>query len=124
MTLVSERKVAGKTLKISWADPACCDIVDRPKKPFRRTEWRQAMDVAIRASFEYWLGAKNLPGDEFLRRHIRMREDRFVPISIFTGFARLRVWCQDVIALQRSCAHLKALRFKASRCLAMLQSPW
>ncbi|CAE8651133.1 unnamed protein product, partial [Polarella glacialis] len=55
-----------------------------------------AIDAEILKSFEYWLGVKNLPQDSFLRRQIRLSEDRFVPIRVFTTFNRLKVWCHDV----------------------------
>lgn len=96
MTLVSAREINGKSLLISWADPAKCDLVERPKKGFTSSEWKPVLEREIRNSFEYWFSAKNLPKDEFLRRHVRMREDRYVPLHVFLSFPRLRKWTQDV----------------------------
>jgi len=53
----------------------------------------------VQDSFEYWLGPENLPNDSFLRRHVRQRRDRFVPLRVFVMFRRLRIWMQDLAAL-------------------------
>ncbi|CAE7569800.1 RAT1 [Symbiodinium natans] len=64
-------------------------------------DWQEELNTAVRESFEYWLGPENLPNDSFLRRHVRQRRDRFVPLRVFVMFRRLRVWMQDQAQLAK-----------------------
>jgi len=96
MTLVAGRHVWGQRVTAVWANPNLCDLVDRPQEPFQGVEWQAALDAAILETFEFWLSADNLPNDAFLRRHVRARADRFVPIRVLSTFNRMRIWCQDM----------------------------
>lgn len=96
-SLVYPRRIHGKQVTISWADPAKADLLQPPEEPFGPpADWRPALGAAVRENFEFWLGEKNLQGDAFLRRHVRASEGRWVPVRLFKPFNRLRSWCQDV----------------------------
>ncbi|CAE8600552.1 unnamed protein product, partial [Polarella glacialis] len=56
-----------------------------------RRLWRQDEQESLQAR-----NVNNLPQDSFFRRQIRLSEDRFVPIRVFTTFNRLKVWCHDM----------------------------
>ncbi|CAE7200302.1 xrn-2 [Symbiodinium pilosum] len=94
-TLVSTRRIETQRLQVSWAQLNRLQFEETPPEPAEASNWQQELHRAVRESFEYWLGPENLPNDAFLRRHVRQRRDRFVPLRVFVMFRRLRVWMQD-----------------------------
>lgn len=97
MTLVATRKIYGQKVLLDWVHPAAHELVDVPEDAvFEPADWRPAMERAVLETFHYWLGPSNLPNDAFVRRNIRAREDRFVPIKVFAKFKRLKTWVQDL----------------------------
>jgi len=94
-TLVSARRIWGQRVTLTWADPEKLELEGEKLEVLEAVDWRSAMGAAIRESFEFWLGPVNLPKDAYLRRHVRSRKDRFVPIRVFTAFKRMRSWMQD-----------------------------
>mmetsp|Transcript_51848 Transcript_51848/g.162857 ORF Transcript_51848/g.162857 Transcript_51848/m.162857 type:complete len:486 (+) Transcript_51848:2-1459(+) len=96
MTLVASRRVWSTRVTVEWVDPASRELVEPPKQPFEAADWRQALERVVLESFHFWLGAENMPKDAYLRRHVRAREDRFVPLHVFAHFKRLKVLLQDL----------------------------
>lgn len=100
-TLVSTRRIETQRLQLTWVKPDTLELEDPQPEPsaFQVAEWQPVLHKAVRESFEFWLGPDNLPKDAFLRRHVRKRRDRFVPLRVFAMFRRLRVWMQDLTQL-------------------------
>ncbi|CAK8990402.1 unnamed protein product [Durusdinium trenchii] len=97
-TIVSTRRIEGRRLEVAWAKPSSLQLEELPE-PSTVAEWRSVLHTVVRESFEYWLGPENLPNDAFLRRHVRKRRDRFVPLRVFAAFRRLKIWMQDLTQL-------------------------
>ncbi|CAE7726055.1 XRN2 [Symbiodinium sp. CCMP2592] len=98
-TLVATRRIETQRLQVTWAVPSGLQFEESPPEPAEAMNWREELNRSVRESFEYWLGPENLPNDAFLRRHVRQRRDRFVPLRVFVMFRRLRVWMQDLAQL-------------------------
>eukprot|EP00929_Paragymnodinium_shiwhaense_P007605 TRINITY_DN111512_c0_g1_i1.p1 TRINITY_DN111512_c0_g1~~TRINITY_DN111512_c0_g1_i1.p1 ORF type:complete len:801 (-),score=140.51 TRINITY_DN111512_c0_g1_i1:316-2718(-) len=90
-----------KELSVKWIVPSTLDLVESPQEPFVGKDWQPAIDAAVLDCFEYWLGAKNLPNDAFLRRQVRQREDRFVPIKVMASFKRMKLYIQNIKEIAR-----------------------
>merc|ERR1712176_19445 len=60
--------------------------------------------------FEFLLGEQHLPQDDFLKRRIRSREDRFVPIQAFLTYCQLSVLsqnCRRIVAVLQTSPRLE-----------------
>ncbi|CAE7793557.1 XRN2, partial [Symbiodinium sp. CCMP2456] len=108
-TLVSTRRMETQRLQVTWAVPSGLQFEESPPEPAEAVNWREELNRSVRESFEYWLGPENLPNDAFLRRHVRQRRDRFVPLRVFVMFRRLRVWMQDLRQLAQVLASSELL---------------
>lgn len=93
--LTEHRRLWNTPMVVEWADTNTCEFEAPCEEAFERVDWSGAVDAAVMECFEYWFSQRNLLNDDFLRRQIRTREDRFVPIEVFTRFNRLKTLCQD-----------------------------
>lgn len=98
-TLVASRRLEGHRLQVTWVKPDTLHFEEPNEASFQVAEWPPVLHHAVRESFEYWLGPENLPKDAFLRRHVRKRRDRFVPLRVFAMFKRLQIWMQNLSEL-------------------------
>ncbi|CAJ1336159.1 unnamed protein product [Effrenium voratum] len=94
-TLVATRRVETQKVQMSWVKPETLELEDEAVA-FEAADWKPVLHQAVRESFEFWLGPENLPKDTYLRRHVRQRRDRFVPLRVFAMFRRLRAWVQNL----------------------------
>ncbi|CAE7233734.1 RAT1, partial [Symbiodinium necroappetens] len=108
-TLVATRRIETQRLQVTWAVPSGLQFEESPPEPAEAVNWREELNRSVRESFEYWLGPENLPNDAFLRRHVRQRRDRYVPLRVFVMFRRLRVWMQDLAQLAQVLASSELL---------------
>ena len=114
-SLIAHRRVFGQKVGVSGVDPAACELVPEPSSDEEEEEekgegegegegcpapeaadWRPAVRAMVCECFEYWLGPDNLSKDAFLRRHVRSRADRFVPVRVFREFSRMKMLTQDL----------------------------
>eukprot|EP00930_Biecheleria_cincta_P105722 TRINITY_DN9864_c0_g1_i2.p1 TRINITY_DN9864_c0_g1~~TRINITY_DN9864_c0_g1_i2.p1 ORF type:complete len:911 (-),score=145.76 TRINITY_DN9864_c0_g1_i2:119-2812(-) len=111
-TLVSVRRVQAQRMQLAWTTPSALDLEEQPTEPFQSSDWRPALRAAVKDSFEFWLGPDNLPKDAFLRRHVRSRQDRFVPLQIFKEFKRMQTWTTDTSEIVEAirCSNLLEIR--------------
>lgn len=101
-TLTATRRMGGMKMKLDWVIPSKCDLLEAPGEPFVPVSWQAELDAAIREQFEFYFCKDNLAGDAYLRRHVRSRADRFVPISVIMQFNRMQALSQDIATVVRA----------------------
>mmetsp|Transcript_51999 Transcript_51999/g.118672 ORF Transcript_51999/g.118672 Transcript_51999/m.118672 type:complete len:845 (+) Transcript_51999:33-2567(+) len=100
--LTSHRRISGMKLFVEWFNPEVIQVRDPTKFPEveEKADWRPAVRAEVADSFQFWLGPRNLAQDGFLRRHSRSSPDRFVPLTVFKSFGKLKTLCQDTAELE------------------------
>jgi len=100
-TIIAMRRIRGNKVISNWVDAASCNLLEPMEELWEAVPWQAELNALVLDCFEFWLGAENLSSDAFLRRHVRSDPQRFVPISVFLMFARMKTLLQDCSEIAR-----------------------